>query len=191
MTKENKMLRRTLFASAVAAILSACGKSEETAPEAVAEHVPSTTGGKVDAKLAELGIEIPEAAVPIAVYTPIRKVGNMVYIAGQGPQMSGCVGIEYTMEQGKDAARQAAISVLSQLRKACDGDLDRVKQCVQLQGIVRCTDDFTEQHLVINGASELLRDVFGDAGLAARAAVGTNALPVGFVCEVIATFEIA
>ena len=188
------MLRRALFASAITAVLAACGKSDDPAPEmanAEAENKPAPTTGKIDTKLAELGIEIPEAAVPIAAYTPIRKVGNMVYIAGQGPQMSGTVGIEYTMEDGKDAARQAAISLLSQLRKACDGDLDRVKQCLQLQGIVRCTDNFTEQHLVINGASELLRDVFGDAGLAARAAVGTNALPIGFVCEVIATFETA
>lgn len=189
------MIRRALFTSAMAAILAACGKSDDPSPQTAEESSSASSGamsvGKIDAKLAELGIEIPEAAVPIAAYTPIRKVGNMVYIAGQGPQMSGTVGIEYTLEDGKDAARQAAISVLSQLRKACDGDLDRVKQCVQLQGIVRCTDDFTEQHLVINGASELLRDVFGDAGLAARAAVGTNALPVGFVCEVIATFEIA
>jgi enamine deaminase RidA (YjgF/YER057c/UK114 family) len=184
------MLRRAFFTSAMAALLTACGKSDE--PTQMAEETTTMpAGGKIDAKLAELGIEIPEAAVPIAAYTPIRKVGNMVYIAGQGPKMTGVVGVDYTMEQGKGAAREAAISVLSQLKKACDGDLDRVKQCVQLQGIVRCTDDFTEQHLVINGASELLRDVFGETGLAARAAVGTNALPVGFVCEVIATFEIA
>lgn len=185
------MLRRALFTSAMATVLAACGKSDDPAPKAATDNTPASSGGKIDAKLAELGVKIPEAAVPIAAYTPIRKVGNMVYIAGQGPQMSGTVGIEYTMEQGKEAAREAAISVLSQLKKACDDDLDRVKQCVQLQGIVRCTDDFTEQHLVINGASELLRDVFGEAGLAARAAIGTNALPVGFVCEVIATFEVA
>ncbi len=186
------MLRRALFAGALAGILSACGKSADTAtPEEEASSAPAPTGGKIDARLAELGIEVPEAMVPIAAYTPIRKVGNMVYIAGQGPRMTGTAGIGYTLEEGKDAARQAAIAVLSQLKSACDGDLDRVVQCVQLQGIVRCVPEFTEQHLVINGASELLRDVFGDAGLAARAAVGTNALPVGFVCEVIATFEIA
>ncbi len=186
------MIRRALFASIAASILAACGKSEPT--EEVAEGEPQddqmASGGKIDARLKELGIEIPEAATPIAAYTPIRMVGNMVYIAGQGPKMSGTVGIEFTRDQAYGAARSAAISVLSQLKKACDGDLDRVVQCVQLQGIVRSTPDFTEQHLVINGASELLRDVFGDAGLAARAAVGTNALPVGFVCEVIATFEI-
>ena len=186
------MFRRALITAALASILAACGKSDEPAQEEQASDTsPTPSGGRVDAKLAELGIELPEANTPIAAYTPFRKVGNMVYIAGQGPAISGTVGIEFTLAEGYDAARSAAISVLSQLKAACDGDLDRVVQCVQLQGLVRSTDDFTEQHLVINGASELLRDVFGDAGLAARAAVGTNALPVGFVCEVIATFEIA
>lgn len=186
------MIRRALFTSLAASILAACGKAEDPAPEEQAAETPPTAmGGKVDAKLAELGIVLPEATTPIAAYTPIRIVGNMVYIAGQGPSDQGVVGRDYTMEQGYGFARDAGISVLSQLRKACDGDLDRVVQCVQLQGLVRCTDDFTEQHLVVNGCSELFRDVFGDAGLAARAAVGTNALPVGFVCEVIATFEIA
>ena len=183
------MLRRALFTTALASFLAACGKTEQ-APEAELETAAPSVG-KVDTKLAELGIELPEAATPIAAYTPIRKVGNMVYIAGQGPQNRGVVGSDYTTEQAYGFARAAGISVLSQLKKACDGDLDRVEQCVQLQGIVRSTDDFTEQHLVINGTSELFRDIFGDAGLAARAAVGTNALPVGFVCEVIATFEIA
>ncbi len=187
------MLRRALFAGALASLLAACGKSEDPAPQEnqTTDTQPTSPAGRIDAKLAELGIVLPEATTPIAAYTPIRKVGNMVYIAGQGPQMTGTVGIEYTRKDGYEAARQAAISILSQLKKACDGDLDRVVQCVQLQGLVRSTPDFTEQHLVINGASELLRDVFGEAGLAARAAVGTNALPVGFVCEVIATFEIA
>ena len=187
------MLRRALFTSALAGLLAACGKSDEAAQEQqeAQPSSPAPTGGKIDARLKELGIDVPEATTPIAAYTPIRKVGNMVYIAGQGPRMTGTVGIEYTRDEGYEAARQAAVDVISQLKAACGGDLDRVVQCVQLQGIVRCVPEFTEQHLVINGASELLRDVFGDAGLAARAAVGTNALPVGFVCEVIATFEIA
>ena len=182
------MLRRALFTTALASFLAACGKTEQM-PEAETE-TPGKMAGKVDAKLAELGIELPEAATPIAAYTPIRKVGNMVYIAGQGPGNQGVVGRDYTTDEAYVFARDAGISVLSQLKKACDGDLNRVVQCVQLQGIVRCTDDFTEQHLVINGTSELFRDVFGEVGLAARAAVGTNSLPVGFVCEVIATFEV-
>lgn len=187
------MLRRTLFSAALAGIVAACGKSEDKQPEKQETgNTPlAPSSGRIDAKLAALGIELPEASTPIAAYTPFRKVGNMVYIAGQGPAMSGRVGVEYTLVEGQEAARQAGISVLSQLRAACGGDLDRVVQCVQLQGLVRCQSDFTEQHLVMNGCSELLLDVFGDAGLAARAAVGTNSLPVGFVCEVIATFEVA
>jgi enamine deaminase RidA (YjgF/YER057c/UK114 family) len=185
------MLRRAFFASLLTSVLSACGKSEEQVSEENTETMPSSSGGIIDARLMALGIELPEAATPIAAYTPIRKVGNMVYIAGQGPEMIGKVGREYTRDEAYEAARSAGISVLSQLKKACDGDLDRVVQCVQLHGIVNCMPDFTEQHLVINGCSELLQDVFGDAGLAARAAVGTNSLPVGFVCEVIATFEIS
>lgn len=180
------MLRRALFASLIASTFG-CGKSTEEQSQGTSEV---KSEGKIDAKLKELGITIPEAASPIAAYTPIRKVGDMVYIAGQGPQMIGKVGREYTREDGYEAARLAGISVLSLLKKACDGDLDRVVQCVQLQGIVNCVPEFTEQHLVINGCSELLRDVFGESGLAARAAVGTNSLPVGFVCEVIATFQI-
>ncbi|MCC3861085.1 RidA family protein [Pseudemcibacter aquimaris] len=185
------MLRRTLFASAAAALLAACGKTDDPAPEAASNDTPAGSGGKIDAKLAELGVELPEASVPIAAYTPWRKVDNIVYIAGQGPSDKGTVGKDYTTEQAYELAKEAVILSLSQLKAACGGDLDRVKQCVQLQCIVRSTSDFTEQHLVANGASELLRDIFGDAGLAARAAVGTNSLPVGFVVEIIATFEVA
>lgn len=186
------MLRRALFTSLAASFLAACGKAEDPASDDSISKTPSAPlGGKVDAKLAELGVTLPEANTPIAAYTPIRKVGNMVYIAGQGPNIQGVVGKDYTTEEGYNYAREAGILILSQLNKACDGDLDRVVQCVQLQGLVRCTSDYNEQHLVINGCSELFRDVFGDPGLAARAALGTNSLPVGFVCEVIATFEIA
>ncbi len=176
------MLRRALFASLMAAVLSACGKSQQEASV--------VSGGKIDAKLKELGIILPEASTPIAAYTPYRVVDNLVYIAGQGPSNQGKLGRDFTTEQGYGFARDAGIGALSQLKKACDGDLDRVVQCVQIQGIVNCTADFTEQHLVINGCSELFRDLFGDRGLAARAAVGTNSLPVGFACEVITVFEI-
>lgn len=185
------MFRRAFLTSIVTSILAACGKSEQASEEKMQSKLAQGNSGRIDAKLAELGIELPEARTPIAAYTPIRKVGNMVYIAGQGPSNQGVVGKDYTTEQAYQMAREAGILVLSQLKAACDGDLDRVVQCVQLQGLVRATSDYTEQHLVINGTSELFRDVFGDSGLAARAAVGTNSLPVGFVCEVIATFEIA
>lgn len=184
------MLRRAAIASVISAILSAYGKSDATETQETTSS-PPTKMGRIDKRLKELGIEIPDATIPIAAYTPIRKVGNMVYIAGQGANVQGTVGIDFTLEEGQAAARDTAIKVLSQLRLACDGDLNRVVQCVQLQGLVRCTPDFSEQHLIINGASELFRNVFGDAGLAARAAIGTNAFPRGAVCNLIATFEIA
>lgn len=177
------MLRRALFASLITSLLAACGKSE-------APNIAKKTDGKIDSKLKELGIILPEATTPIAAYTPFRVVDNMVYIAGQGPNNQGKVGRDYSTDQAYNFARDAGISVISQLKSACGGDLDRVIQCVQIQGIVNCTSDYNEQHLVINGCSELFRDIFGQSGLAARAAIGTNSLPVGFVCEVIASFEI-
>jgi len=177
------MVRRALLASLITGFLAACGKEETPV-------VAEKTAGKIDAKLKILGIILPQATTPIAAYTPFRVVGNMVYIAGQGPDKQGKVGRDYTTDQAYSFARDAGISVLSQLKKACGGDLDRVVQCVQIQGIVNCTSDYKEQHLVINGCSELFREIFGDSGLGARAAVGTNSLPVGFVCEIIASFEI-
>ena len=154
------------------------------------------SGGKVDAKLAELGVTVNAAEAPVAAYVGWRKVGNMVYIAGQVPSgpdglITGKLGDNMTTEQGYAAARACAVNVLAQLKSACDGDLDRVVKCVQIQGLVNSTDDFTEQHLVMNGASELFRDIWGEPGLAARAAVGTNSLPLGIACEVIATFEVS
>ena len=183
------MIRRAILTTALASIISACGKSDDTTVTST-EILPTPSNGKINAKLSEMGIELPEAKMALATYTPWRKIGNMVYIAGQAASDKGVIGKKYNTQQGYAIAREAAILVLSQLKAACDGDLDRVEQCVQLQGIVRCTNDFTEQHLVINGASELFQDVFGDSGLAARAAVGTNSLPIGDACEVIATFEI-
>ena len=108
------MIRRALFTSLAASILAACGKAEDPAPEEQAAETPPTAmGGKVDAKLAELGIVLPEATTPIAAYTPIRIVGNMVYIAGQGPSDQGVVGRDYTMEQGYGFARDAGINAFN------------------------------------------------------------------------------
>ena len=152
--------------------------------------------GKIDARLKELGITLPDAPSPMAAYVPYRIVGNLVYIAGQGPIPSddfptiGTVGKDMTTEQGYQAARTVGYNILAQLKKACGGDLDRVVQAVQIQGVVRCTDDYRDSPLVINGASELFRDVFGERGLAARAAMGTNALPVNISVEILSIFEI-
>jgi len=147
-------------------------------------------------RLKELGITLPEAPKAMAAYVPFRIVGNMLYVAGQGPIHSeahpgiGKVGLDLNDEQAYQAARTTAYNILAQVKKACDGDLDRVVQCVQIQGIVNCVDGYKNSPRVINGASELLRDVFGERGLGARAAIGTNSLPMNIACEVLSIFEI-
>jgi enamine deaminase RidA (YjgF/YER057c/UK114 family) len=150
----------------------------------------------VKQRLTELGIELPEPAGPAAVYVPYRVSGRQVFIAGQIPPLdaaiptTGKLGADLSVEQGYAAARLAGLRVLAQLNAACAGDLDRVLQCVQLRGFVNSADDFTEQSSVINGVSDLLRDVFGDAGLAARAALGTNSLPRNVAVEIESVFEL-
>ena len=181
------MERRSFFAAAGATALGVSLLSGKAAAQ---------SGGKIDAKLAELGVEVKAAEAPVAAYVGWRKVGNLVYVAGQVPAgpdglVLGTVGKDLTMEQGKAAARYCGINILGQLKAACGGNLDRVKQCIQIQGLVNSADDFTEQHLVLNGTSELFRDIWGEPGLAARAAVGTNSLPLGIACEVLAIFEVA
>lgn len=147
-------------------------------------------------RLRELGLELPDPAAPIAVYAPFRIHGNQVFIAGQVPPLdagiptTGKVGSDLTIEQGYAAARLVGLKVLAQLRVACGGNLDRVVQALQIRGFVNCTADFDQQPSVINGASELFRDVFGEAGLAARAALGTNALPRNVAVEIESIFEI-
>ncbi|MDA9771635.1 RidA family protein [Emcibacteraceae bacterium] len=180
------MERRSFFAAAGATALGATLLSIKASAQSM---------GKVDAKLAELDVTVAGAEAPVAAYVGWRKVGNMVYVAGQVPSgpdglITGKLGDNMTTEQGYQAARYCGINILSQLKSALDGDLDRVKQCVQIQGLVNSTDDFTEQHLVVNGTSELFRDIWGEPGLAARAAVGTNSLPLGICCEVLAVFEV-
>ena len=180
------MERRRFFTAAGVTVLGASLLSSKAMAQ---------SGGKVDAKLSELGVEIKAADAPVAAYVGWRKVGNMVYIAGQVPRdengpIVGKLGDNMTTEQGYAAARACGIALLSQLKSACDDDLDRVVKCVQIQGLVNSTDDFTEQHLVVNGTSELFRDIWGELGLAARAAVGTNSLPLGICFEVLASFEV-
>lgn len=182
------MERRSFFA---AAGITALGASLLTS------KASAQSAGKIEAKLAELGVEVKGVSAPVAAYVGWRKVGNMVYIAGQVPRdesgapIIGKLGDNMTTEQGYVAARACGVSLLGELKAACGGDLDRVVKCVQIQGLVNSTDDFTEQHLVVNGTSELFRDIWGEPGLAARAAVGTNSLPLGIACEVLAVFEVA
>ena len=158
--------------------------------------VTAQSGSGAETRLRELGLTLPEPAGPAAVYVPYRQSGNQVFIAGNIPPLdvdiptAGKVGGDLTVEQGYAAARLAGLRVLAQLRVACGGDLDRVVNALQIRGFVNCTADFTGQSSVVNGASELFRDVFGDAGLAARAALGTNALPGNAAVEIESIWEI-
>lgn len=148
------------------------------------------------ARLKELGIELPKVSAPLAAYVPTRLMGNVLYISGQGPIVDGKVvargklGRDMTVKQGFAAARLSAINALAAIVSAV-GDLDRVTQIVKLNGYVNSDDGFEQQHLVINGASELLVDVLGDRGRHARAAVGTNSLPMGMPVEIELVVEIS
>lgn len=149
-----------------------------------------------DQKLASLQIILPVPPQAVANYVPYVIAGNLVIISGQLPlkeeavAFKGKVGQDLSLEEGQAAARLCAINILTQLKEACGGDLSRVKRCVRLGGFVNCGTDFTDHPKVINGASDLMADVFGDIGRHARAAVGVNALPLGSAVEVEATFLI-
>ena len=153
--------------------------------------------GEVETRLAELGIEVPEAAAPVANYVGYVLSGNLVFVSGQVPIVGGAfkfqgkVGAEFSVEEGQEAARICAINIIAQLKAACGGDLDRVKRIVKLGGFVNSTPEFTDQPKVINGASDLMVAVFGDGGKHTRAAVSAGALPLGVAVEVDAIAEIA
>ena len=152
--------------------------------------------GQVEARLAELGIVLPKPAAPAANYVPWVISGSQVFIAGQvtlgasGIEFIGKLGREFSVAEGQAAARLCAINLLAQVQAACGGNLDRVKRCLRLGVFINCTDDFTDQPKVANGASDLMVAVLGDAGRHARAAVGSNALPLGVAVEVDGIFEI-
>jgi enamine deaminase RidA (YjgF/YER057c/UK114 family) len=153
--------------------------------------------GKIDARLAELGIEIATPTVPQANYVPYVISGNLVYVSGQIPMVNGeikflgKVGDNVDVATAAEAARTCALNIIAQVKAACDGDLDRVTRCVKLGGFINATDDFTQQPEVINGASDLLVEIFGDAGRHARFAVGAGSLPRGVAVEIDAVFEIS
>ena len=150
----------------------------------------------IEEKLASLRLVLPDPASPAGNYIPFVLVADMVYIAGQVPrrgsklQVIGKVGGELSVAQGQEAARICALNILAQLKVACEGDLGRVVRCVRLTGYVNCTPDFPEQPKVINGASDLLVEVFGDRGRHARTAVGVNMLPGNATCEIESLFQI-
>jgi len=150
---------------------------------------------QVERRLAEMGITLPAPVAPVANYVPYVISGPLLFIAGQisvGPSgvVKGKLGASMTLEEGAAAARLCAINILTQINAALAGDFDRVKRVVKLAGFVNCTPEFDDQPKVINGASDLMVSVFGDAGKHARAAVGAPALPLGAAVEVDAIVEI-
>ena len=152
--------------------------------------------GKVEGRLAELKIALPQAAAPVANYVPAVRSGDLLFIAGQICQWNGerrfigKLGGEISLEQGVEAARLCALNILAQAKGALGGDLDRILRCVRLGAFINCTPDLTQQPQVANGASNLMVELLGDAGRHARAAVGVNALPGGVAVEVDAVFEV-
>lgn len=148
-----------------------------------------------EARLAELGLHLPQAAAPIANYVPVVVAGGLATVSGQLPRdqdrlIVGKVGEDLAAEAGQAAARLCGLAVLAQLRQALGGDLDRVLRCVQLTGYVNAPPDFTDHPQVMNGASDLMVEVFGDAGRHARAAVGVGSLPLGAAVEISAVFAV-
>lgn len=152
--------------------------------------------GQVEARLAALGVTLPVAAAPVANYVPWVIAGDLLFIAGQvtlvegKPQFIGLLGRDFGVEDGAKAARVCAVNILAQV-KAAVGDLDRVVRCVKLTGFVAATADFKDHPKVVNGASDLMVEAFGDKGRHARAAVGVASLPLGVAVEVDAVFQIA
>jgi enamine deaminase RidA (YjgF/YER057c/UK114 family) len=151
--------------------------------------------GKIDARLAELGLKLPEAPAPAANYVPFVKSGDLVFVSGQISQgqdglILGKLGADLDVAAGAAAARTCALGLLAQVRAACGGDLDRLVRVVKLTGFVNSTADFTDQPQVVNGASDLLVEVLGDAGRHSRSAVSAASLPKGVAVEIEGIFEI-
>tara|TARA_Y100000741_G_scaffold41603_1_gene28969 strand:+ start:209 stop:670 length:462 start_codon:yes stop_codon:yes gene_type:complete len=151
---------------------------------------------KIDDKINDLKIILPEAKAPVGSYVATKITGKLLYVSGQisinehGELIKGKVGKDLTTEDAYKAAERCGLSILAQVKKACDGDFSKIKSCIKLTGFVNSTEDFIEQPKVINGASDLIASVFGDAGMHTRAAVSTNSLPLGVAVEVDAIFEL-
>jgi len=152
--------------------------------------------GQIDKRLAELGIAVPVPAKPVANYVGWVRTGNLVFTAGQVPlkdgkiEYQGKVGKDYSVEEAHKAARICAINIIAQLKEACNGDLDRVRRIVKLVGFVNGVPDFTDHPKVVNGASDVMVEVFGDKGRHARSAVGSGSLPINVAVEVEAVAEV-
>jgi len=151
--------------------------------------------GRIEARLKELGVELPQAAAPAANYVPFVRTGDLLFVAGQLPiwngerRFAGKLGREISVEDGQQAARICGLNLLAQVHSAV-GDLDRLQRCVRLGGFVNCIDSFVDQPQVVNGCSNLIVEILGDQGRHARTAVGVNVLPFNLAVEVDGVFEV-
>ncbi len=147
-------------------------------------------------KIKDLNINLPEAKAPVGNYVATKIISKLLYISGQisidekGELIKGKVGKDLDTEQAYQAAKRCGLSIVSQAKNACKGDLSKIKSCIKLTGFVNSVDSFTDQPKVINGASDLMASIFGEAGMHTRAAVSTNSLPLGVAVEVDAIFEL-
>ena len=143
-----------------------------------------------------LKIDLPDAKAPVGSYVATKIVGKLLFVSGQisinenGELIKGKIGKELTTEDGYNAAKRCGLSIISQVKNACNNDLSKIRSCIKLTGYVNSTEDFIEQPKVINGASDIIASIFGDAGMHTRAAVSTNSLPLGVSVEVDAIFEL-
>ena len=146
--------------------------------------------------LEKLGLKLPDAKAPVGNYVATKIAGKMLFVSGQisinesGELIKGKVGKDLDTEAGYEAAKRCALSIVAQTKKACGGDLSKIRSCIKLTGFVNSDDNFTDQPKVINGASDLIVSIFGDTGMHTRAAVSTNSLPLGVSVEVDAIFEL-
>jgi len=147
-------------------------------------------------KISDLGISLPDAPEPVGSYVAFKKIGTLLYISGQlpinkdGKMIKGTVGKDITLEQAQEASKFCVINILAQTKKAVNGDLNKVKNCIKITGFVNSSDNFIDQPKVINPASEILAKIFGDKGKHTRAAVSVNSLPLGAAVEIDAIFEV-
>ena len=150
----------------------------------------------IEENIENLKIVLPDAKAPVGSYVATKIVGKLLFISGQisidekGMLIKGKIGQELTVDDGYNAAKRCGLSIISQVKKACDNDLSKIKSCIKLTGFVNSTDNFIEQPKVINGASDIIASIFGDAGMHTRAAISTNSLPLGVSVEVDAIFEL-
>ena len=150
----------------------------------------------INDRIEKLNIKLPQAKPPVGSYVATKIIGNLLFISGQisidenGKLIKGKIGKDLSADDGYNAAKRCGLSIISQVKNACDNDLSKIKSCIKLTGYVNSTEDFIEQPKVINGASDIIASIFGETGMHTRAAVSTNSLPLGVSVEVDAIFEL-